>query len=118
MSERPRITLNMLRVLTVLLDRPLQEHYGLEMSRQAGLPTGTIYPMLARLEQAGWVTSDWEDIDEATEGRPARRYYQLTPAGAQRARQAVHDAQAMLQPDAGRRPSGTPGLPRPGEAPA
>ena len=116
MTGHPRITLNMLRVLTILLERPQQEHFGLEMSRQADLPTGTIYPILARLEQAGWITGHWEDIDEAAEGRPARRYYQLTPSGAQRAKRAVADARAALLPvDTSR---SAPGLQRPGEAPA
>jgi PadR family transcriptional regulator, regulatory protein PadR len=51
---------------------------------------------LARLEEAGWVTSAWEDIDPAIEGRPLRRYYQLSLDGAERARRALMDAQRSL----------------------
>jgi len=46
------------------------------------LPSGTIYPALRRLESLGLVTSGWEKDDKARkEGRPRRRYYELTPDG-------------------------------------
>lgn len=56
--------------------------YGFDIMDASGLPDGTVYPALRRLEQAGMLVSDWED--EATAGahkRPARRYYALTPEG-------------------------------------
>jgi DNA-binding PadR family transcriptional regulator len=40
-----------------------------------------VHPILARLESVGWLQSRWEDVDPRTEGRPPRRYYQLTAAG-------------------------------------
>jgi PadR family transcriptional regulator PadR len=66
-------------VLQTLLEDPKQEMYGLEICVAAGLPSGTIHPILARLESVGWLTSRWEQIDPATEGRPRRRYYRLNP---------------------------------------
>ncbi|MEV5614443.1 PadR family transcriptional regulator [Streptomyces bacillaris] len=63
--------------------RPADEHYGLEVSEAAGLAPGSIYPILIRLEQYGWLESRWEDIDTHAEGRPARRYYRLSEKGAQ-----------------------------------
>ncbi len=60
--------------------------------------TGTIYPILARLEAAGWVVSDWEAIDPAEEGRPRRRLYYLTGAGALQARVALDDMRGKLDP--------------------
>ena len=76
-------------VLRVLLDHPLQQHYGLEISKAAGLRSGSLYPILARLEQMGWVISDWEQVDAHEVGRPRRRYYQLTPDGAAGAEQLL-----------------------------
>jgi PadR family transcriptional regulator, regulatory protein PadR len=93
-----QMTVPTLKVLAVLVADPLGEHYGLELCRAAGLPGGTIYPILARLEQAGWLDSAWEDIDEHEAGRRRRRYYKLTDEGAQRARHALQDAARMLQP--------------------
>jgi len=80
-------------VLQALLDDPGQDRYGLEIGQAAGLPSGTIHPILARLEGAGWVESRWEDIDPSVEGRPQRRYYRLTRAGADAARAGLARAQ-------------------------
>ena len=77
-------------VLRALLADPTQQKYGLQICTEAGLPSGTIHPILARLEREfSWVTSRWEDADPAEEGRPRRRYYQLTQDGAERARIAL-----------------------------
>jgi PadR family transcriptional regulator len=116
--EGVRITLQTLQVLQVLLTDPLGEHYGLEISRDSGLPTGSIYPILTRLENAGWVTSAWEDIDESRQGRRRRRYYRLTPEGAQLARHEIEDAQHMLSARAARRRERPAGRLQPGGASA
>ena len=56
--------------------------FGFEIMEVTGLPSGTVYPALRRLERDGFVESDWEPTAEATEAaRPARRYYQITTAG-------------------------------------
>ncbi|MEZ4457450.1 MAG: PadR family transcriptional regulator [Gemmatimonadales bacterium] len=56
--------------------------YGLDIVARTGLPTGTVYPALGRLKDAGLLTAHWEDQRDADrEGRPRRRYYRLTPAG-------------------------------------
>ena len=93
---KPRITLHSLLVLKVFSNTPLEEHYGLEICRAAGLPGGTIYPILARFEQAGWLTSTWEQIDPVAAGRRPRRLYRLTPSGAEQARQALAEARQTL----------------------
>jgi PadR family transcriptional regulator PadR len=68
---------------TLVLQALVQGHrYGFEIMRAAHLPSGTVYPLLRRLEAAGLLASRWEDLDEARgEGRPLRRYYEPTPAG-------------------------------------
>lgn len=56
--------------------------FGFEIMEVTGLPSGTVYPALRRLERDALVQSDWEPEAEATENaRPARRYYQITKAG-------------------------------------
>lgn len=84
-----RITHHTKLVLSVLLDAPTKESYGFELSRASGLPSGTIYPILRRLEDEGWLTSRWEDISQEQEGRRRRRYYRLSGHGASMARSAV-----------------------------
>lgn len=80
------------RVLRLLLEDPTRDLYGVEISDGAGLASGTVHPILARLEAMAWVDSRWEDIDPTVEGRPARRYYHLTADGVDAARQALAGA--------------------------
>ena len=76
------MTVQTLFILQALQRDPGRELYGLELSEETGLLPGTAYPILLRLENEGWVTSRWEDIDPHAEKRPARRYYRLTAGGA------------------------------------
>ena len=86
----PRMTLQTQLVLRALLEDPARQRYGLELCELAGLPSGTIYPILARLEQFGWVESSWEDpAVHEREGRPRRRFYLLTRHGAEQACDAL-----------------------------
>jgi DNA-binding PadR family transcriptional regulator len=83
------MTTSVLKVVAALLADPLAERYGLQLMQDAGLPSGTLYPILVRLERAGWVESRWEQADPVAEGRPQRRYYRLTGEGAVEARREV-----------------------------
>jgi DNA-binding PadR family transcriptional regulator len=76
-------------LLRALLEDPTRELYGVEVGAAAGLPSGTVHPILARLEGLRWLESRWEEIDTRAAGRPARRYYRLTADGVQSARAAL-----------------------------
>lgn len=92
-------------VLRALLADPAREMYGLEICAAAGLPSGTIHPILGRLEREyGWLTSRWEDIQPEEEGRPRRRYYRLTEDGAEFARDALAQATTSVSAIGGLRP--------------
>jgi DNA-binding PadR family transcriptional regulator len=93
----PRLTLETLRVLGLLLESPNEPKYGLELAQRAGLKSGTIYPLLARLERAGWLISECEDVDPRTAGRRPRRYYKLTGAGETGARAQLAELRGQLQ---------------------
>jgi PadR family transcriptional regulator PadR len=88
-SSSPRMTLPTQLVLRALLEEPGVERYGLEIGDSASLPSGTIHPILARLERLGWLESRWEDVDPSRAGRPARRYYRLTTDGVEHARDGL-----------------------------
>jgi len=92
----PRMTLPTQLVLRALLAEPATVRYGLELSQEAGLPSGTIHPILARLERLGWVESQWEDMDPRALGRPRRRYDRLTAGGAEQARVALAQAHTKI----------------------
>jgi DNA-binding PadR family transcriptional regulator len=90
MAGDPRMTQQTLRVLQALVRDPSAGHYGLELCEATGLPSGTVYPIVARLERALWLESAWEDPEQhVKEGRPRRRYYILTRDGAAKAHNAL-----------------------------
>jgi PadR family transcriptional regulator PadR len=73
------MTASLQRVLQAFLEDPAAPRYGYDLMKAAGLPSGTLYPMLARLEDQKLVSSAWETPQAGGE-RP-RRYYQLTGEG-------------------------------------
>jgi DNA-binding PadR family transcriptional regulator len=74
--------------------------HGFQIMEVTGLQSGTVYPVLRRLERELAVESEWEDEEEASAaGRRTRRVYVLTESGqllAERARQRLADAQRLL----------------------
>jgi PadR family transcriptional regulator PadR len=83
--------------------------YGFDIIDASGLKSGTVYPVLRRLEDAGLLRSRWERVQAARdEQRPPRRYYEITGAGAEALREALARdpdvARALARP----RPAGTP----------
>lgn len=80
------ITPKMARVLKVFLDDPNKPRYGFELMKLTGMASGSLYPMLAKLETAGWLTKGREVIDPRVAGRPARTHYTTTRAAVSVAR--------------------------------
>lgn len=68
----------------VLLALRAGHRYGFDLMDVTGLPDGTVYPILRRLERRGVLEGAWENEEVArAELRPPRRYYRLTPLGEQ-----------------------------------
>ncbi|MBI2407398.1 MAG: PadR family transcriptional regulator [Gemmatimonadetes bacterium] len=78
-------------VLALLLEAPRAWHYGYAVSQLTKLRSGTLYPILARLADQGWLETRWAEPEKP--GRPPRHTYRLTGLGAQSARQLVADAE-------------------------
>jgi DNA-binding PadR family transcriptional regulator len=93
MATPVRLSQPTLKVLKFFLQKPRDQHSGGEISKLTGIGSGTLYPILARLEAARWFTSEWEDINPRVEGRPRRRFYKLTGLGQTNARNALIDLQ-------------------------
>lgn len=91
MSEKQdiRLTQTTLRVLQVFMVDVSKELSGADIWEKTKIASGSRYPIMARLEDAGWLTSRWEEIDPKDEGRPRRRYYRLTMNGQVWARAAL-----------------------------
>lgn len=98
MNAELRLTVPVARILAALVADPAGDHYGMELMQSSGLPSGTLYPILARLTEAGWLDKRWEDIDPAAAGRPARAYYRLTPVALPVARQRLAELHEQTRP--------------------
>ena len=77
--------------------------HGFDIIDATGLPSGTVYPALGKLEDAGLVVSRWEDPKVAQqEKRPPRRYYEMRPAGESALKDAVRALRMLQKPITGR----------------
>ena len=89
-----RLSITAVSVLHAIADG---YQYGFDVIDQTGLPSGTVYPALSRLERDGLVKSAWENQQDAhAEGRPARRYYTLTATGSKALNDAASYYRSML----------------------
>jgi PadR family transcriptional regulator, regulatory protein PadR len=79
-----KMTVPLQRVLRAFLEDPAAPRYGYDLMKAASLKSGTLYPLLGRLEEQKLVTSGWETPQH--EGQRPRRYYQLTGEGVRVAR--------------------------------
>ncbi len=86
MAPPPQMTAQTLKVLALFLEDLAAEWYGFSLVERTGIKSGTLYPILIRLEKARWLDSYVEDVDPAVVGRPARRMYALTGKGVSAAR--------------------------------
>src|ERR1700730_9744898 len=84
--HEPQVTRQTFEVLPALIACPQAGLSGAQIARTTKLASGTLYPILMRLEQAGWLESQWETEDPHTLGRPRRRFYRVTGLGENRAR--------------------------------
>jgi PadR family transcriptional regulator PadR len=93
-----RLTVAVAVVLRVFLDDVSRPRYGYELMRLTGFPSGKLYPVLARLERAGWLSKEQEDIDPQAAGRPIRRMYRLSDEGCRAASHELGLLSERLQP--------------------
>jgi len=78
--------------------------YGFDIIDITGLPGGTVYPALRRLEEAGHLTSQWEKPSVAQAAtRPPRKYYELTRSGREALAEAVKRFRLLEQAQANKK---------------
>jgi len=84
-EREPQLTRQTMLILSILMDNsdPIA---GSAIATISRLASGTLYPILIRLEEAGWIKSQWEENDRT---KPRRRLYSVTALGVRRAREAA-----------------------------
>jgi PadR family transcriptional regulator, regulatory protein PadR len=95
--ENVRVTVAVAVVLRAFLDDVARPRYGYELMQLTGFPSGKLYPVLARLERAGWLTKEREHVDPVAAGRPVRRLYRISSDGARAARCELAALSRQLQ---------------------
>ncbi len=91
MPRAANISVQTRLILAALAEQPQAWRYGYDLSKETGLKSGTLYPLLMRLHDQGWLEAEWRPAVQP--GRPPRHAYRLTGAGlalaAERLAQAV-----------------------------
>lgn len=97
MPRKANISPQTLSVLTALAAQPQAWRYGYDLSKETGLKSGTLYPLLMRLADQGLLETEWRQPLQP--GRPARHAYRLTEAGLALAaqRRAETDASSLMK---------------------
>lgn len=90
MQRKRKPSQQALAVFTALLTDPSAWRHGYDLSRETGLASGTLYPLLARLQAGGLLEAEWQAPAEP--GRPSRHVYRLTAEGRAAAREATRGA--------------------------
>jgi DNA-binding PadR family transcriptional regulator len=116
MASQIRITMAVARVLREFLADVHRQRYGYDLMQVTGYPSGKLYPILARLVDAGWLVREQEDIDRVRAGRPARYLYRLSEEGAQATQHELAAISEQLAPPASEQLA-PPGRPRSDFAP-
>ena len=79
-------------VLVALLNAGSEWSHGYQLARDAGVKSGTLYPLLIRLRDQGYLDAEWQQPTEA--GRPPRHAYRLTAAGLELAERIFSELKA------------------------
>ena len=82
-----RMSRQTLALFRAFLAQPRDWRYGYDLSRETALKSGTLYPILMRLNQRGWLETRWTEPESP--GRPPRHMYRLTPEALRSARDTV-----------------------------
>jgi PadR family transcriptional regulator, regulatory protein PadR len=85
MARKPNSSTQTRQLLGVMFQQSRSWQYGYELSKQTGLKSGTLYPLLMRLSDQGLLDSQWQEPERP--GKPPRHAYKLTPTGLALARE-------------------------------
>ncbi len=91
--KTPRLSQETRLVLEKFVERPTDWRYGYELSRETGLKSGTLYPILMRLEKYTMLEAQWVVTED---GVPPRHTYRLTPNGLEFARTKLAESRASV----------------------
>lgn len=95
MARKPNSSLQTRELLGIMLRKPRTWHYGYDLSKNTGLSSGTLYPLLMRLSDQGLLESQWQEPERP--GKPPRHVYRLTSEGLAFARTLERGGPAVVR---------------------
>jgi PadR family transcriptional regulator, regulatory protein PadR len=95
MARKPNTSVQTRQLLSAMLRQPRTWQYGYEISKQTGLKSGTLYPLLMRLSDQGLLDSQWQDPERP--GKPPRHAYKLTSSGLALARDMAVETRSTIR---------------------
>ena len=95
MARKPNTSAQTRQLINLMLQQPRTWQYGYELSKQTGLKSGTLYPLLMRLSDQGLLDSQWQEPERL--GKPPRHAYKLTPSGLALAREIATDTRSTVR---------------------
>jgi PadR family transcriptional regulator len=98
MRKQRQLSPTAARVLNLFTEEPDREIYGLQVVAEAGVPSGSLYPILHLLERLDVLVGAWEDVEAAAAaGHRPRKKYKLNPEQAERARNLLREARTTQE---------------------
>lgn len=91
------------KVLYALLQAGVQGAHGYEIIQDVGIKSGTLYPILIRLTDQGFMDAEWQEPEVS--GRPPRQVYRLTVSGIELAKRNLPETQTSVDPSSGAAPA-------------
>jgi PadR family transcriptional regulator, regulatory protein PadR len=85
MARAPNVSRQTSLLLSILLESPSEWRHGYQLSQITGFKSGTLYPLMMRLEEQGFLESKWQESDRSS--GPPRHVYRLTASGRALARE-------------------------------
>ena len=85
-----KISIPFLKVMAMFLDHQSESFTGSQVMKNTKLKSGTVYPLLSRLANGGWLSANWEDMDPLKDRQP-RRLYKLTDSGKDKALEVLSE---------------------------
>lgn len=95
-TKEPRLSLPGLKVLQAFATSPSESLAGTDIRKATSLSSGTLYPILLRFEECGWLKSKWENVDPSEAGRPRKRLYRISGSGLAKASEVLTSLEGLL----------------------
>lgn len=95
-----QVTVAFLRILELFIANDKSSYCGSDVMRFLNLPSGTVYPLLTRMTNAGWLNRELENVNPKLVGRPAKRFYQISSTGLKEGKRLISSQKVPITADA------------------